>query len=257
MSLASTDLVWYGSADMEEVDGSTAGGGIDTTTLIVFSDPTTVNSLGTTLKYVSSNAGDTTQSVTVTGRSSTGSIVTETINPLTGTIVITGTVTFGRILKVVMSATAVGTVSIERSTDGDVLAAMPPGIKQVRRLFYNVSADVGSGSTRNYYDKAFLKNTNGTNAALGLTFKTNTDVGGGADCTVAVESSVGGSGTSTNRQTAPSGVTGAGFSDGPTSISGTDLAPGAAVGIWFNLTLTAGLAADVTTYTPEADCSTT
>jgi hypothetical protein len=257
MSLASTDLVLCGALDMEETDGTTEGGGIDTTTLLTWSDPTTVNALATTLKYVSSNTGDTTQSITVTGRSSTGAIITETINPITGTTVITGTVTFQEILKATMSATAVGTISIKRSTDSDVLLTMPPGIKQVRRLFYNVSADVGTGSTRNYYDKGFLQNNNGTNAALGLTVQILTQPGGGASVQVAVESSVNGTGTSTNRQTAPSGITGAGFGDGPTSIPGTDLAPGAAIGIWFNLTLTAGLAADRTTFVPEWLCSTT
>ncbi len=80
-----TDPVRYGSANMDEVDGSTQGGAIDTTTLVTWDDPTIVNAPATTLTYVSSSTSDTTQSVTVTGRSSTGAIVTETINPLTGT----------------------------------------------------------------------------------------------------------------------------------------------------------------------------
>src|ERR1700744_4916310 len=104
MSLASTDLVLYGSANMDQTDGSTQGGAIDTTTILTFADPTTVNSLATTLKYVSDNNGDTTQTVTVTGRDTTGSVVTETKN-LNGTTVVTGTVTFQEILKAVMSAT--------------------------------------------------------------------------------------------------------------------------------------------------------
>ena len=62
MFLANTDLVWYGSANMDEVDGSTQGGAIDTTTLVTWDDPTTVNALATTLKYVSSSTSDTTQS---------------------------------------------------------------------------------------------------------------------------------------------------------------------------------------------------
>jgi len=256
MSLTPSQLVYYGCADVDETDGTTVGGAIDTTTLIVFSDPTTVNSLGTTLKYVSTNTGDTTQMVTVTGRDSTGSIDTET-KTLNGTTVVTGSVTFQRILKVVMSATAVGTVSIERSTDADVLAALPPGVKTVRRLFYDVSADTGTGSARNFYSKVFLSNTSGTNAALGLTFQILTQPGGGAAMQLAVASAVNDTGTATNRQTAPSGVTGAGFGDGPTGIPGTDLAPGATIAIWFNLTLTAGLAADATTYVPELLCSTT
>jgi hypothetical protein len=257
MSLTASQLILYGCADMDVLgDGTTIGGAIDMTKLLTWSDPTTVNALATLVKYVSTNTGDTTQTITTTGRSSTGSIVSETIN-LDGTTVVTGTVTFQEILEVAMSATAVGTVSIERSTDADVLCTLPPGVKTVIRLFYNVSADVGTGSTRNFFDKGFLFNSSTTNAALGLTVQILTQPGGSATMQVAVESSVGGSGTSTNRQTAPSGVTGAGFGDGPTAIPGTDLEPQTAIGIWFNLTLTAGLAADRTTFTPEWLCSTT
>lgn len=251
MPIASTDLKLYGCADMEEVDGSTEGGAIDLTTRIVFDSPALANVFGSTFDVISDQAADNSQTVEVYGRDSTGSIVTDS-KTLNGTTIVHGTVTFAEILKVTISAAHAGNVTITRHSDASTLVAIESGVLQIRRLFYGVASDNSSGSTRNYYDKAFLKNTNGTKAALTLTVKTNTDVSAGS-CQVAVESSVNGTGTSTNRQTAPSGITGAGFSDGPTAIPGGDLAPGAAIGIWFNLTLPAGTAATQTTYVPEFD----
>jgi hypothetical protein len=251
MPIAASDLKLYGSTNMEEVDGATQGGAIDLTTRIVWDSAALANVFGSTVDFVSDQAGDNSQTVEVYGRDSTGSIVTDS-KTLNGTTVVAGTVTFAEILKVTISAAHAGNVTLKRHSDAGVLVTIESGVLQIRRLFYGAASDTSSGSTRNYYDKAVLKNTNGTKAALSLTVKTNTDPATG-DCLIAVESSVNGTGTSTNRQTAPSGVTGAGFSDGPTAIPGTDLAPGAAIGIWFNLVLTAGLAAAQNTYIPEFD----
>jgi hypothetical protein len=62
------------------------------------------------------------------------------------------------------------------------------------------------------------------------------------------------SGTATNRQTAPAGVTIDGTSK---TIPGTDLAAGAAVGIWRQMTLATNNAAIRSTHTLQFAGSTT
>jgi hypothetical protein len=62
------------------------------------------------------------------------------------------------------------------------------------------------------------------------------------------------SGTTTNRQTAPAGVT---FAGTAANVPGTDLASGAAIGLWLNMTLGAAAAAIRSTYTSQISGSTT
>jgi hypothetical protein len=73
MPIASSDLVAYSSANVPEDDTSTSGGAIATT-----SQPDVQQmAANDTLSVVSSNAGDTTKKVNVTGRSATGAIQSE------------------------------------------------------------------------------------------------------------------------------------------------------------------------------------
>lgn len=259
MSVASTDLVWYGSANMDETDGSTQGGAIATTVRIVPDSASLFNSLSNShVDIVSSNSGDNTQTVTIKGRSSTGSFVSEALS-LNGTTTVNGTVTYDRLEKIVISASHTGSVTVTKHTGGATIATIETGVTTLRRPFYNVSADVSAGSQRIYYEKAFAKNNNGSNALLGATISLASDASG--DISFALETSTGGSGTSTNRQTAPgSGVTAFGTSAITlnTATSGTaDLATSTAIGVWFALTLAAGAAAAVTTTTPRIAGSTT
>jgi len=108
MPVVSTDIVAYGSAVMPEDDTTTnIGGAIDTTTRVVFTDIAATGTVG----VYSSDATDT-QNVTITGRDSSGVIVSETLT-LNGTTKVSGTQNFERILKIVLSAAAAGTVTVE------------------------------------------------------------------------------------------------------------------------------------------------
>jgi hypothetical protein len=251
MSITTSDLKYYGSANMDEADGSTQGGAIDTTTVVVFDDSTLANTLNTAVKVVSDNAGDTTQTVTVYGRSASGSIVSEALS-LNGTTVVTGSTTFERILKAVVSASHSGNISLKKSSDNTVFATLASGELTIRRPFYNVSADVSGGSSRVYYEKLFLKNNHGSLAFLNCTISEQADPSG--KITFAVAAAVNDSVTSTNRQTAPATIT---FDSSSKTIPGTDLASGSKIGIWLALTLAAGDAATKTTYTLRAAGSTT
>ena len=105
MSVLPSDMVFYGSANMQETDSGAQGGAIDNTIRVVFDD---ISPNGN-MEIVSSAAGDTTQTVTITGRNAAGDIISdvETLNGTTPVAMSTET-TWERLLKVVKSATTTG-----------------------------------------------------------------------------------------------------------------------------------------------------
>jgi hypothetical protein len=254
MSVATTDLIWYGSANMDEADGSTQGGAIDATVRVIPDSSSLFNALSNgKVDIVSSNSGDNSQTVTIYGRNASGSIVSEALS-LNGTTTVNGTLTYDRLEKIVISASHTGTVTVTAHTGGTTIVAIESGVTTIRRPFYNISADVGAGSSRTYYEKFFLKNTNGTNALLGAQIILQADPS--SVMSFALDSAVNGTTTSTNRQTAPASGTGS-FSTSAKNVPGTDLAAGDKVGVWWSLTLAAGTAATKTTFTARVSGSTT
>jgi hypothetical protein len=167
---------------------------------------------------LSSAAGDTAITVTMTGRSAAGSIVTET-KTLTGTTAITfntlGTVE--RVLQAELSAAAAGTITIQRTTGAVLIRTIPIGERGFSAIFRKGSSS--TSGTVNYYAKFFWKNTNATNALLGAAVSESADPSG--TITHGLAASVNDSGTTTNRQTAPGGVT---FAGTAANVPGTDLA---------------------------------
>lgn len=240
MSIVSSEIIIYGSANMQDTDSGTQGGAIDTTTRVVFTDISAAD----TVEVLSDNAGDTTQTVTVTGRLATGVITTDVLS-LNGTTVVNGVVTFERILKVVISASHAGTVTLRKASDNVTIVAIETGVLTIRRPFYNAVANATGGASKDYYEKCFIKNTHGTLSLLNAAVVESSDAteSVGADVTFDLESAVGGSNTSTNRLTAPSGGGMLGsFTDASKNVPGTNLAAGASIGCWLKLTLPAGTA---------------
>jgi hypothetical protein len=253
-SIVAADLVPYHSANQSDVDGSTVGGAIDTLRRPDFTQMTSND----TIRAVSSSASDTTQTVTVEARTASGTVVSET-KTLTGTTAITFSVnaTVERVLKVELSATCVGTITIASTTGpgtnfSRVIAIGERGFSAIHRK----GASSTSGTT-NYYAKFAWKNTNGTNALLGATVSESADPTG--LITHALETSVSGSGTATNRQTAPGAATAFGNAAITlTTATGTaDLASGANIGVWLLLALATNNAAIRSTYTSQIAGSTT
>ena len=148
MTVSSSDIVVYGSQNMAESDTGTQGGGIDTAKRVVFTDL----SANDTVKIVST-AGDT-GTVTITGRGATGSIVSETLT-LNGTSSVAGSTTFQRILKIVCASHS-GIITIQDVSSSTNIVQIESAVTQIRRPFYNVSADTEDGSDRAYYEKVFV-----------------------------------------------------------------------------------------------------
>lgn len=110
MSVVPPEICLYGSANMPEADGSLIGGAVDLSKKVTFYDIPVAG----TFDVVSSSASDTATKVQVTGRASTGAIVTPSAVTLTGTTLIAGTFggqSFERILAGVTSGGVIATLT--------------------------------------------------------------------------------------------------------------------------------------------------
>ena len=150
MAVSSSDVVVYGSQNMAEADNAIQGGAIDTAKRVVFTDLEANDSV-----KIVSTAGDT-GTVTITGRGSTGAIVSETLT-LNGTSSVAGSTTFQRILKIVCASHS-GIITVQDVSDSTNIVEIESSVTEIRRPFYNVSADTVDGSDRAYYEKVFVKN---------------------------------------------------------------------------------------------------
>lgn len=251
MSVSASDILVYGSANMPEANGTTSGGAIDTAVKVIFTDISATDSV----EYVSTNAGDT-MNITVTGRTAAGIIDSET-TALTGTSATTATTkTFERILKVVLASTSAGTVTVRKASDNVTIGTMEAGITSLRRLFYDAAADASGGSSRDFYEKVFIKNTNGSTALTGTQIAEQSDPT--SNITFDLEDAVNDTNSVADRlNTAPSGMSSSFNGTTKTVPGGGNLAAGAAIGVWLKLTLAAGTAAAKSTYTLRTTGTTT
>lgn len=255
MSITAAELKVYGSLNMPEDDTSLSGGGIDTTTRIVFDSPTLANTLNDKVKVVSSSSVDV-SSMVITGRTSNGVLTTDTIT-LLGTATASGTVTFERILKIV-AAPHTGTLTInDFTTNSTTIASIESGVLTVRRPFYGIAANAAGGGDKTCYEKVFFKNTN---SGLALTSAGIVEVTGGlaSTMTFAVASGKDDNSSATNRLTAPTGGFGiTSFDSSNKNISGTYLDVAENIGVWMCLTVTGGSPAQKSTYTLQISGLTT
>lgn len=251
MPIVASDIVAYGSSSMPDDDTPTGiGGAKDTSKKVVFTDI----SANDTVEILSDNAGDTTQTVTVYGRNTAGEIVSEA-ETLSGTTPQTTTQQFERILKITMSATATGTVTVRKQSDDVTIATLEAGITEVRRPFYNAAAEASGGSQRDYYEKIFLQNDNGTLTLTQATIEEFADPSTNVD--FALESTLDGSDTNGagNRQTHTGGYT---FDSTTKNVANSqNLTAGSGQGVWLRLRLAAGEASDNTTFTLRVNGQTT
>ena len=244
MSVTSSDIIVYGSANMPEADGTTSGGAIDLTTKIIFTDIVVTDTVD-----IYGEAGDG-ETVTVWGRDAAGSIVSEQ-ETLDGTNPQTTVQTFERILKVVVSDATHGTINIERSTGSTAIATIETGFDELRRPFYGAAAEAASGSAIDLYEKIFIKNTHGSLALLDMQIDETADPGT-SDILFDLEDAVDDNNEIVDRKdTVPAGMAGSFTSSAKllTTAGQDDLAAGEAIGVWLKLPLAAGQAAAKTTYT--------
>jgi len=245
-SIVSADLVEYHSATQSDADAITVGGAIDTLRRPDFTQVTA----GDTVEVISSSASDT-QNCTIEARKADGTVVSETL-ALTGTTakIFAGNGAIDRILKVELASAAIGTITVRKSVAGATYRQIPAGERGFS-MFLRKDASSTSGAL-NFYAKTFWKNTNSTNALLSAQVSESADPTGLVDFGLAA--SVNDSGTTTNRQTAPGGVT---FASTAANVPGTDLAATAAIGVWRRLALAQNNAAIRSTHTLQLAGSTT
>lgn len=245
MSIVGSDLVLLAAANEPSDDSSTAGGAIDTARRLDFTQIAATDKI----EVGSASAGDTTQTATVRGRKADGTIVSEVLT-LTGVTFVATTNNYERLLKVELSATCAGIVTVRRQTGPSTLRTIPIGERGFMAPFRELASD--PVSQKDYYVKGFWKNTNGSLALTSAVVKENADPS--ADISHALAASLDDSATTTNRITSP-GLT---FNSSDKNVPNSqNLSSGSAIGTWFNLTLAAGAAALKSTYTTELDGNTT
>jgi hypothetical protein len=244
-SIVASDLVFYNSANMPTSDSGTAGGAIDTLRRPDF----TQMAANDTVRFKSSSSSDTTQTGTITGRKADGSLASETLT-INGTSNVTFANTYERILKFELSATCVGTVTLERVTGSVLIRTVPVGERGFQAIFQQCASD--PSTQQDFYEKFFIKNTNGSLALTSAVVKENADPSG--VITFLLAGSLDDSATTTNRKTSPGGSFDSAAKNVPNS---QNLSAGSAIGVWLDLTLAAGNAALRSSWTGEIDGNTT
>lgn len=245
MSIVAADLVLYNAASMPVADAGTSGGAIDPLRRPDFTQMTVTE----TVRIVSAQAGDTTQTVTITGRKADGSLASETLS-LNGTTVVTSVNTYERLLKAEMSATATGIVTVARTTGPTTIRTIPIGERGFQAVFQQTASST-LAQVDNYM-KLFWKNTNGSLALTSSIVKENADPD--ARITFALAAAIDDSASVANRLTSP-GLT---FNSADKNVPNSQNLPnGSAIGVWLNLTLPQNDSAHRTTYTLELDGQTT
>jgi hypothetical protein len=154
--------------------------------------------------------------------------------------------TYERLLKAEMSATAVGTVTVARTTGPTTIRVIPIGERGFLAVFRQDTSD--PSSQKDYFVKVFWKNTHSTLTLTSAVVKENADPS--TDISFALAAALDDSGSVANRVTSP-GLT---FNSSDKNVPNSqNLTHGSAIGTWLNLTLAAGAAALKSTYTTELD----
>ena len=242
MSVADSDIVFYGSAHMAEDDAATAiGGAIDTTTRVIF---TRLDAVGE-IEIVSTAAADTV-AMAVTGRNPAGEVIAD-VKALNGTTPVAVTGSFERLEKCALAGPAAGTVIVRKAGNAGDLMVFEPGLLTIRRVFLGVVADVAGGASRTWHEKIFIANTHATLALTQATV-TLTDATGAVRFGLAAtldDTDTNGAGN--DRLTAPAGVT----LDAAQKnvVNSQNLSPGRAQGVWLALARAAGAPALNTDFT--------
>lgn len=245
MPIVAADLVAFASLNMPDDDTTTSGGAIDLDTRVDF----TQLAANDDVEVLSAAAGDTTQNVTLEGRATDGSVVSETVLLNGTTAVIFSTIgVIERVIRVTMDADAAGIVTVRRSVAGTTIRDIPIGERGFVRMFRKSSSESGA-TTR--YEKFFWKNTHATLSLTTALVKQSADPSTKIthDVALAVDDSV----SVANRKTAPPSLV---FDDTDKAVPGTDLAAGVAIGTWLLLSLIADDAPVKDTYTSELSGST-
>ncbi len=256
MAVSADDIVCYLSAGKPENDTASSGGAIDADTQLLERDHADIGGAGDTIEALSSEAGDTTQKLTVEGYDDEEAWASEEI-ALTGTTPVATTTTFKYVAKVRLDADCTGNVTVrQETTPANVIHLIPAGERGAQRLFLGAQANSAGGATKYLYEKIFVKNCHATDK-MELA-KDWLDQDEESELTMDCELSEGvtvtdGTQATTNRVTEPTGgySWGQHASEGEAHAKGDsedgDLTAGEAQGIWVRLTLAAGRSSTLAT----------
>lgn len=241
MPIVQADLKLYASVNTPEDDVATAGGAIDETTRLDF----TQLAANDDVEVLSSAAGDTTQTATLTARNPAGAIVSEGVTMNGTTAVIFSTIgVVERVLKFGLSAVAAGTVTVRRSVAGATLRTLAPNETDFELFFYDSASE--SGSTIRY-QKCFWLNDHASLTLNAAKIQLAADPESIMD--FALETTKDAAGTSTNRKTAPGAV--GTFDDTQKNVTGTTLEAQSRQGVWVRMQLIADDTPKRSTFSPE------
>jgi hypothetical protein len=261
MPVLSNELVAYMSASAGHAgnpvkdDTSTIGGAIDTHSLLLVAQL----SSSSRVEVVSDNSGDTGQ-LDIIGRDVSGNLVTATVF-LSGTTPVAPVQVFERVLYVnsripTLGLQINGNVTFRVIGGGTTLATLFPydgTTNQASSFFINATSNPSAIKIR--YDKMFFRNNNGSALPL-FGAKVTLTADPAARIRIGIAAAVNDTLTAANRLTAPAGIT---FVDDNVAqnVPGTDLAAGAAVGVWIEQNLPVNDTARKSTFTVQLDGTTT
>lgn len=206
MSLVASDLVavsWDGQA---ENDTSDYAWNLVLTTRR-FAHVAEIGASASGVEVLSSNAGDTTQTVTVRGWSSAGKLIDALANPyaLNGTTAVGIDGSWLRLTYCTISASTTGTITFRKSGGGATLATIDStaagGARTAQRMFVFAYA-TQAGITR--YDKFMWYNKNSSFAAISPVSRLTADPQ--TRIRIGAEASSGVGADTTTRLTAPGGI---------------------------------------------------
>lgn len=197
MSVTPNEVVIYGSANMPEADGATVGGAVDFTKRVSFYDLPTTG----TFDLVSSSASDTAVKCQITGRDSTGVVVTPAAVTLTGTTVLAasfGGQQFERLIAGVITGGAIAGLS----DPGGSAAVGDIAVMATTREISNHTAQTGAANKSGTTPPIFkLQSGDGatlgalTYSGLGLIIRITSGTGSGQLRMISVPYSAGAYGT--------------------------------------------------------------
>tara|TARA_R100000808_G_scaffold23947_1_gene53967 strand:- start:11235 stop:11978 length:744 start_codon:yes stop_codon:yes gene_type:complete len=229
MSVSRNNLVIYTSVNMPEDNTSLTGGAINSGIRASFDDP----SSSSKIVIYSASASDTSQNLSIRGRTDNGIIVNETLN-LSGTTQVISNYTYNRILKTHLNSGCWGIITVSGQSVNNI-AEIPVGESGFSRPFYDATAYPNTAKT--YYEKIFVKNNN-NNTALSDAYVVQSNAGLYNKVQFALEDTKQADQTITNRETVPTGITG-GFGSGISGIINNKLLALDYQGVWLKLSLDA------------------
>lgn len=213
-------------------DGNTEGGVIDLQTKLL-----TYNIITTSqLRMVSDSALDVDQQYLVEGVSPNHLRLTETIT-LTGTTVVTSLYYYVKIERITKMAGSVLVGDVAISDSARTLATLEANLNGVEvtgldTILYGIPGNPTKSKT--YYEKFFIHNS-GSSSISDLVISEYSDPD--QDGTIAIDTTINGSMTSTSKTARPSGLNSNNFG---LAKSVPTLAPGDYIGVWIRTAITAG-----------------